>query len=77
MPQFFFDVTDSSYDPDPIGTELPDVYAAQAEAVRASGGMLRDVGARFWNNPEWFMEVKDEAHRRLFTLRMSGTEHGT
>jgi len=39
--------------------------------------MLRDVGARFWNDPEWFMEVKDEAHRRLFTLRMSGKEHGT
>lgn len=74
---FFFDVTDVGYDRDNIGTELPDIYTAQAEAVRASSDMLRDIGARFWNGPEWMMEVKDDAQRRLFTLRISGTEHGT
>ena len=77
MPRYFFHVTDGAYEPDEVGTELPDIYAAQAEAVRASAGMLRDVGSRFWNVAEWTMVVSDDAQRPLFTLRVSGEEHGT
>ena len=75
MPRYFFHVTDGTYSPDLIGTELSDVFAAEAEAVRACGGMLRDIGARFWNGAEWTMEVKDEAQRPLFTLRLWGEQH--
>ncbi len=75
MPLYFFDIHDGLFDPDPEGTELPDIYAAQAEAIRASGEMLRDLGAKFWNGTEWKMVVKDETSRPLFTLRFSATEH--
>jgi hypothetical protein len=75
MPRYFFDITDGHFDPDTEGTELPDIYAAPAEAIRASGEMLSDLGAKFWNGGEWKMEVRDEARRRLFTLRFSAEEH--
>jgi len=77
MPRYFFHVHDGYAAPDLVGTELPDICAAQAEAIRASGGMLRDMGRRFWDGTEWSMEVKDEAGRSLFTLRSSAEEHGT
>ena len=44
VPRYFFNVTDGRFAPDPIGTVLPDTYAAQAAAVRASGGMIREMG---------------------------------
>jgi hypothetical protein len=75
MPRYFFDVYDSYSDLDPEGTELPDIYAAQAEAIRASGEMLRDLGAKFWDGTEWKMIVKDETGRPLFTLRFAAQEH--
>ncbi len=77
IPRYFFNVSDSHSAPDLIGTELPDIYAAQAEAIHASADMLREVGARFWDGTEWSMEVKDERGRSLFTLRFSAEEHGT
>jgi hypothetical protein len=77
MPRYFFHVHDGTSDPDLEGTELPDIYAAQAEAIRASGEMLSDLGAKFWNGAEWKMEVRDETGRHLFTLRFSAEEHGS
>ena len=47
MPRYFFHVIDSYSAPDTDGTELPDIYAAQHMAVRASGEILRDMGATF------------------------------
>ena len=49
MPRYFFHVTDGSSVRDDEGTELPDIYTAQAEAIRMSGEILRDMGAKFWN----------------------------
>jgi hypothetical protein len=77
LPRYFFNVIDGYAVPDLIGTELPDLYTAQAEAIRASSDMLREMGARFWNGTEWLMEVKDKTGRSLFTLRFSAVEHGT
>ncbi len=76
MPRYFFDIQqDGRSDPDDLGTELPDIYAVQHEAVRASGEMLRDMGAKFWDVSAWAMEVRDEQQRLLFTLRFSAEEH--
>jgi hypothetical protein len=77
MPRYFFHVTDGYSAPDLVGTELPDISAAQTEAIRASASILRDEGDRFWDGTEWSMEVKDEMGRSLFTLRFSAEEHGT
>jgi hypothetical protein len=77
MPRCFFNIMDGRSAPDLCGTELPDIYAAQAEAIRASADMLREMGARFWDGTEWAKEVKDETEHPLFTLRFSAEEHGT
>lgn len=75
MPRYFFHVIDGSSDRDAEGTELPDIYAAQDEAVRTSGEILRDVGAKFWDGSEWKLEVTDEQDQILLTLRFSAEEH--
>ena len=74
MPRFFFDVHDGASVLDEEGTELPDVYAAQAAAIRTAGEILRDLGPRFWDGVEWRMEVFDARRRSLFVLRVSAKE---
>jgi hypothetical protein len=54
---------------------LPDIYAAQRQAVRTSGEILREMGAKFWNGTEWKLVVADEQGQILFTLRFSAEEH--
>ena len=74
MPRYFFHVIDDDSPPDSEGTELPDIYAAQRMAVRASGEILRDMGATLWNGTEWKLEVADEHGQSLFRLRFSAEE---
>ena len=57
-----------------VGSELPSIYVAQAEAIRLSGELLRDLGARFWDGTEWRLEVADEQAQVLFVLRFSAEE---
>jgi hypothetical protein len=77
MPRYFFHVTDGYSERDTEGTELPDIYAAQHQAVRTSGELLRDMGGEFWNGTEWKLEVTDEQGQTLLTLRFSAEEHPT
>ena len=49
MPRYFFQVHNSDSIPDADGTELSDIYAAQTDAVKLSGALLRDLGGQFWN----------------------------
>ncbi len=74
MPRYFFHVYDGSSAPDTDGTELADIYTAQAEAIRTSGKILRDMGAKFWDGAEWKLEVADERSDTLFVLRVSAEE---
>ena len=74
MPRYFFHVRDGFSLHDEIGTELPDIYTAQSEAIRTSGEMLRDMGARFWDGTGWSLTVTDEAGTILFVLRFSAEE---
>ena len=74
MPRYFFHVYDGSSSPDTDGTELADIYTAQAAAIRTSGEILRDMGAKFWNGTEWRLEVADEHGDTLFVLRFSAEE---
>ena len=74
MPRFFFHVVDGFSTLDTDGTDLPDIYTAQAQAIRMAGEILRDMGARFWNGTEWRMEVADEGGQTLFVLRFSADE---
>lgn len=75
MPRYFFHVTDGYSTRDDEGTELPDIYTAQDQAIRTSGELLRDMGGEFWNGTEWKLEVTDEQGQTLLTLRFSAEEH--
>lgn len=74
MPRYFFHVIDGFSRRDDTGTELLDVYTAQEQAIRTSGEILRDMGAKFWNGTEWSMEVCGESGGILFVLRFSAEE---
>lgn len=76
MPRYFFHVRDGYSAPDDTGVDLPDIYAAQTEAIRFSGEVLSEMGARFWNSTEWVLEVSDETGQILFVLRFSAEERG-
>lgn len=74
MPRYFFHVFDGKSLPDLEGYECPDIYVAQAEAIRMSGEIMRDLGSRFWDGSEWRLEVTDADGRKLFVLRFSAEE---
>jgi hypothetical protein len=74
MPLYFFNVLDGHSHRDETGTELPDIYTAQAQAIRLSAEILREMGTRFWNGTEWKLEVTDDQGRTLFILRFSAEE---
>jgi hypothetical protein len=77
MPRYFFHVHDGTESRDTEGTELRDIYTAQAEAIHLSGALLRDLGAKFWNGTEWRLEVADARGCALFVLRFSAEERPT
>jgi hypothetical protein len=74
MPRFFFHVDDGFSTRDHEGTELPDIFAAQEQAIGLSGELLREIGAKFWNGMAWSLTVTDEGEGVLFVLRFSADE---
>ena len=74
MPRYFFHVFDGVSTPDLEGTELADIYIAQSEAIRMSGEIMRDLGAKFWDGSDWRLEVTDADGRTLFIVRFSAEE---
>ena len=74
MPRYFFHVHDGNSARDHEGIELPDIFAAQEQAILLSGELLREMGGRFWDGETWSLEVADEAGRMLFILRFSAEE---
>jgi hypothetical protein len=52
MPRYFFHIHNGISTLDSKGTELRDIYAAQEEALRLSGELLREMGGKFWNGEE-------------------------
>ncbi len=74
MPRYFFHVIDGRNVRDEDGTELADISVAQAEAIRLTGEILRDMAGRFWDGTEWRLEVGDEQGQVLFVLRFSAEE---
>ena len=74
MPRYFFNVYDGYSSLDQDGTELPDIYTAQNEAIHLSGEILREEGGKFWNGTEWKLEVTDANRVVLFVLHFSAHE---
>jgi hypothetical protein len=67
-------VIDDAPDPDLEGTELPDIYVAQAEAIRMSGEIMRDLGSKSWTGESWRLEVTDAEGQRFFVIRFSAED---
>ncbi len=76
MPRYFFHVRDSGEYLDTDGVVLAGPAEARAEAVRASGEMLRDIGGRFWDSGEWRMWVVDESGDTVCSLTFSANQGG-
>ena len=74
MPRYFFHVYDGYSSLDQDGTKFPDIYTAQAQAIRTSGEILRDMGAQFWDGAAWRLEVADARGQVLFVLHFSAEE---
>ena len=72
MPRYFFHVIDGTSLRDETGTELPDIYTAQAQAIRLSAEIPREMGAKFWNGTEWKLEVADEHVSRCLKQNVTG-----
>jgi hypothetical protein len=73
MARYFFNVYDGLDLPDDTGTELPDIAAVRAAAVRAAGEAIRDLGDRFWRIKEWRLDVTDDQGRQVLSLNFSGS----
>ncbi|MBP0441183.1 DUF6894 family protein [Tianweitania sediminis] len=72
MPRYFFHIDDGAHLPDHEGHDLPSLKAAQAEALRSAGSILRDADHLIFDlASSWQMAVTDESHRLLFTLRFN------
>ncbi|MCT2577693.1 MAG: hypothetical protein E5X23_09225 [Mesorhizobium sp.] len=72
MPTYHFHVDNGTFIPDPAGTDLPNLDAAQVEAVRAAGEMINDTKQSFWTHKTpWIMHVTDDRNRLLFSLQFA------
>jgi hypothetical protein len=68
LPRYHFHVQDGVHVPDREGSELADVAAARAEAVRLLGELLQDRPGEFWNSGHLAVIVESEGATR-FVLR--------
>lgn len=74
MPRYFFHVQDGDFSPDELGTELPDIYRAQASAVKLCGELVAELGAKFWDHGVWKLEVCNDRSVLLFTLTLTASD---
>lgn len=75
MPKFRFFASD-----DPPGfvcdsVRLVSVKAAQAEALKLAGAIIKESPASFWEACSWELEVRDASNSVVFKLVLSGDEH--
>jgi hypothetical protein len=71
MPRYFFHVYHERAEPDAVGEELPDKYAAWHEATKTAGQILESIDGKLGPECEWRMEVTDEFQNPLFILRIN------
>jgi hypothetical protein len=70
--RYFFNVYNGFARKDEIGSELPDVAAAQAEAIRLASDLLAPEAAMIWKGEDWYIEVTTGATGEVvFTIKFS------
>jgi len=75
MPRYFFHVTNGRATLDAEETELADMDAVRAEAVRTAGEILSSEDARLFCTHDWQMTVADERGKTVFSLRFETEEY--
>ncbi len=70
MKRYFFDVTDGFHDQDEKGVELADDRAAQIEAIRFAGEVLRHEPDRL-EDGRLSIQVFDAEHEPLFSITVT------
>lgn len=73
MPRYFFHIHHGRTEIDEVGTDLPDVEAAEREAVRLAGAVLLEEADKIRRDGKLSLEVNDEADRLLFTLHCTAS----
>jgi hypothetical protein len=73
MPIYHFNVRDGVDYPDRVGSDLPDLAAARAEAVRRISDILNQGAADFWSGAPWNINVSDSKGLTLFTIMCLAT----
>ena len=71
MPLYYFRTIPSERQDDcddPI--DLPDDAAAWAQATASCGEQIKEVNGSLKPNIEWRLEVKDESHQVIFSLKL-------
>jgi hypothetical protein len=71
MPLYYFSTTSSERQDDrddPI--ELPNDAAAWAQVTASFGEQLKEISGALTPNEEWRVDVKDEAHELIFSLKL-------
>ena len=71
MPCFHFELRGDSASLR-ASAELPGVDDARIEAARLAGAMIADNPMRFWDSPDWHLDVKNCDGSLLFLIHMSG-----
>jgi hypothetical protein len=71
MQRYYFHVLNGHLVPDEIGMDLPSLEAVRAEAIVASGEMLRDLGMKAWAGSEWQMHVTNTSNETVLKLCFS------
>jgi hypothetical protein len=71
MPRFYFSCEGALSFQDKVGTDLPDLKAAQNQAIEQAGEILRESADRFRPANEWRMTVSNDAGRSVYLLNFA------
>ena len=74
MPRYFFNVFPDGVEHDAEGSEFPNIYIAQSQAIRMTGEIMTDLGRKVWSGGQWRLEVSDFDGQTLFIVRFSAEE---
>lgn len=75
MPRYFFPVMDGRALVDTDGTELADMDAVRAEAVRTAGEILAAEDPGLFSEHDWRMTVADNRGKTVFSLYLKATDY--
>ena len=74
MARYHFNLSDGEFPADTQGVELHSLDLARQEALKRAGSLLSDAPDTFWSDPEWRLDVSDEAGMILFSLTIYGSD---